>query len=85
MYSFSDTFRSSTTRPVGYPSTLANRGGYFQSMFASPVLPVWLDKKSNTRGLCYTQSKGTFMYKSHSAYGAIGTSATAYLAQRGKL
>jgi hypothetical protein len=35
--------------------------------------------------LCYTQSKGTFIYKPHSAYGMVGTSAAAYLGRRNRL
>lgn len=60
-------------------------GPYFATMFDRKILPYNKQYNNCRNTLCYTQSKGTFIYKPHTGYGAVGTSAAAYLAQRGKL
>lgn len=66
------------------PSTKLNRSNNFITMYDRVVLPYNkpFDNCNNT--LCYTYSKN-FIYKPHSAYGMVGTSAAAYLARRKRL
>ena len=46
------------------------------------IIPI--NKKSNCNTLCFTYSKN-YMYKPHSGYGMVGTTATSYLARRKRL
>ena len=66
------------------PSTKLNRSNNFITMYDRVLLPYNkpFDNCNNT--LCYTYSKN-FIYKPHSAYGMVGTSAAAYLARRKRL
>ena len=68
-----------------YPQNQLNRSGYFKTMFDTTILPYnkQFDNCNNT--LCYTQSKGTFIYKPHSNYGQVGTSSAGYLARRNRI
>ena len=65
-----------------YPPSLLHRSGNYITMFDTVLLPY--NKKYNncTNTLCYTQSKGTFIYKPHSEVGSVGTSASSYRARR---
>lgn len=72
---------SSNSNVTAYPQNLLNRASNYITLFDTAVLPY--NKHSNT--LCYTSSKGTFIYKPHTAYGMVGTSAAAYLARRRRL
>jgi hypothetical protein len=54
-------------------------------MFDTTLLPYNQQYNNCSNTLCYTQSKGTFIYKPHTAYGMVGTSAAAYLARRKRL
>ena len=74
---------SSTSNVTPYPQGLLNRSGYFKTMFDTTLLPY--NKMYDGRKLCYNVSKGTFIYKPHTAYGMVGTSAAAYLARRRRL
>jgi hypothetical protein len=49
------------------------------------VLPYNKQYNGCSNTLCYTSSKGTFIYKPHTAYGMVGTSSAAYLARRRRL
>ena len=65
-----------------YPSSILNRSGNYITMFDTVLLPY--NKKYNncTNTLCYTQSKGTFIYNPHSEVGSVGTSSSSYRARR---
>ena len=54
-------------------------------MYDTTLLPYNKSFNNCKNTLCYTQSKGTFIYKPHSAYGMVGTTAASYLAKRRKL
>lgn len=70
--------------PTSYPSSITNRATYWSSYFNQVVLPY--NKKYNNckNALCYTYSKN-YIYKPHSAYGMVGTSAAGYLGRRNRL
>jgi len=65
-------------------SNRAPRSGYYKTMFDTVDLPYnkMYDNCENT--LCYTYSKN-YIYKPHSAYGIVGTTAASYLARRHRL
>ena len=77
-----NSFNSNVT---AYPQNLLHRSGNYITLFDRVVLPY--NKKYNncSNTLCYTQSKGTFIYKPHTAYGMVGTTAAAYLYRRKRL
>jgi hypothetical protein len=68
-----------------YPSGLLHKSSNFKTMGDTTVLPYNAQYDNCKNTLCYTHSKGTFIYKPHSAYGLIGRSAAGYLAQRRRL
>lgn len=68
-----------------YPQNLLNRAGNYITMFDTAVLPYNKQFNGCSNTLCYTASKGTFIYKPHTAYGMVGTSAAAYLGRRRRL
>lgn len=67
-----------------YPSNLTNRSGFYKSMFDTTLLPYNKQYNNCSNTLCYTYSKN-YIYKPHSAYGMVGTSAAGYLGQRKRL
>ena len=70
---------------VSYPSNVLHKSGNYISMYDTDILP-YNKKYNNCRNtLCYTQSKGMFIYKPHTAYGMVGTSSASYLARRKRL
>lgn len=77
--------RSSTTSFTHpYPTNRLNKSTNFKTMFDTVLLPYnkQYDNCSNT--LCYTYSKN-YIYKPHTAYGRVGTTAAGYLGQRKRL
>jgi hypothetical protein len=70
---------------TAYPQGLLNRGTNWISLFDTTVLPYNKQYNNCKNTLCYTASKGTFIYKPHTAYGMVGTSAAGYLARRRRL
>ncbi len=70
---------------TAYPQGTLHRSTNFKTLFDTTVLPY--NKKYNncTNTLCYTQSKGTYIYQPHTAYGMVGTTASSYLARRKRL
>lgn len=65
-----------------YPSGLNHRSNYFYEPRVALDYNKQYNNCSNT--LCYTYSKN-YIYKPHSAYGMVGTSAAGYLARRRRL
>ena len=68
-----------------YPQNQLHRSGYYITLFDTTLLPYNKNYNNCTNTLCYTQSKGTFIYKPHTAYGMVGTTAASYLARRRRL
>jgi hypothetical protein len=75
---------SSTSYITPYPSNRLNKSTNYKTLFDTTDLPY--NKKYNNckNTLCYTYSKN-FIYKPHTAYGMVGTSAAAYLGRRKRL
>ena len=81
-YNISPSASSSFTHP--YPTNRLHKATNYITMFDTVLLPYnkMYDNCSNT--LCYTYSKN-YIYKPHTAYGMIGTTAAGYLSQRRRL
>ena len=65
---------------IAYPSNVLHRSTYYKSLFDSASLPLLKEGKA-----CYNVSKGTALYKPHSATGRIGTTSASYRAQRKRI
>lgn len=76
---------TSNSNVTAYPQNLLHRSGNYISLFDTTLLPYNKQYNNCTNTLCYTQSKGTFIYKPHSDYGMVGTTAAAYLFRRRRL
>jgi hypothetical protein len=76
---------SSNSNVTAYPQNLLNRASNYITLFDTVVLPYNKQYNGCSNTLCYTSSKGTFIYKPHTAYGMVGTSAAAYLGRRKRL
>jgi len=68
-----------------YPTNRLNRSGYFKTMFDTTNLPYNKMYNSCSSNLCYTTSKGTFIYKPHTDVGRVGRTSAGYLAQRRRI
>jgi hypothetical protein len=67
---------------VGVPPV--GRANFFSS--SAPIFqfyPVRMNNCNNT--LCYTKNHTSYIYKPHTGYGKVGTSAAGYLASRKRL
>jgi hypothetical protein len=71
------------TQP-SYSSSILSRSNYYKSVFDTTVLPYGKQYNNCKNELCYTYSKN-YIYKPHSAYGNVGTTASSYLASRRRL
>lgn len=76
---------SDTSNVTAYPQGTLNRSSYYRTMFDTTVLPYNKSFNNCSNTLCYTSSKGTFIYKPHTAYGMVGTTSASYLARRRRL
>lgn len=76
---------SDTSNVTAYPQGSLNRSSYYRTMFDTTVLPYNKSFNNCSNTLCYTSSKGTFIYKPHTAYGMVGTTSASYLARRRRL
>ncbi len=65
--------------------SVLHRANNFSTLFDTVLLPYNKQYNNCSNTLCYTYSKGTFIYKPHTAYGMVGTSAAAYLGRRRRL
>jgi hypothetical protein len=72
-----------TTYTTPYPSNRLSKATNFITMFDTTLLPY--NKMYNGTKLCYTISKGTFIYKPHTDVGMVGRSSAGYLAQRKRM
>ena len=76
---------SSNSNITAYSQNLLHRSGNYKTLFDTTVLPYGKQYNNCKNTLCYTQSKGTFIYQPHTAYGMVGTSSAAYLGRRKRL
>ena len=76
---------SSNSNVTAYPQNLLNRASNYITLFDTVLPPYNKQFNGCSNTLCYTSSKGTFIYKPHTAYGMVGTSAAAYLGRRRRL
>ena len=68
-----------------YPSTSLHKSNNFKTLGDTSILPYNKMYNNCKNTLCYTQSKGTFIYKPHNDYGMVGRTSAGYLAQRRRL
>ena len=76
---------SSNSNITAYPQNKLHRASNYITLFDTTLLPYNKPYNGCSNTLCYTQSKGTFIYKPHTAYGMVGTSAAGYLGRRKRL
>lgn len=74
-----------TTYTTPYPSNRLNKATNFKTMFDTTILPYNKMYNGCSSNLCYTISKGTFIYKPHTDVGNVGRSSAGYLAQRKRM
>ena len=75
----------SNSNVTAYPQNLLNRASNYITLFDTAVLPYNKQYNGCSNTLCYTSSKGTFIYKPHTDVGMVGRSAAGYLAQRKRM
>jgi hypothetical protein len=85
MFSGSILQNSSNSNVTAYPQNQLHRSSNYITLFDTTLLDYNKQYNNCSNTLCYTQSKGTFIYKPHTAYGMVGTSAAAYLGRRNRL
>jgi hypothetical protein len=68
-----------------YPSGLLNKASNYITIFDTTLLPYNKQYNNCNNTLCYTQSKGTFIYKPHNDVGMVGRTSAGYLAQRRRI
>jgi hypothetical protein len=68
-----------------YPSGTLHKSTNFKSLFDTVDLPYNKMYNGCSGNLCYTISKGTYLYKPHTDVGNVGRSSAGYLAQRKRM
>ncbi len=63
----------------------SKRATHYLSMFDTVILPYNMMYNGCSSNLCYTTSKGTFIYKPHADGGRVGRTSAGYLAQRKRM
>ena len=76
---------SSNSNVTAYPQNLLHRSSNYITLFDTTLLPYNKQYNGCSNTLCYTQSKGTFIYKPHTDVGMVGRSSAGYLAQRKRM
>lgn len=76
---------SSNSNIIAYSPNILHRSSNYITLYDTTILPYNKQYNNCSNTLCYTASKGTFIYKPHTAYGMVGTSAASYLARRKRL
>ena len=76
---------SSNSNVTAYPQNLLHRSSNYITLFDTTLLPYNKMYNGCSGNLCYTTSKGTFIYKPHTDVGMVGRSAAGYLAQRKRM
>lgn len=64
---------------------VGSRASHFITLFDTTVLPYNKTFNNCSNTLCYTASKGTFIYQPHTAKGMVGTTAAARRAQKHRI
>lgn len=80
-----DSGQNYSSNITSYPQNALHRASYYRTMFDTTALPYNKQYNNCNNTLCYTQSKSMFIYKPHSNYGQVGTTATGYLARRRRI
>lgn len=75
----------SNSNITSYPQSGLHRSSNYLTMFDTVFLPYNKQYNNCSNTLCYTQSKGTFIYKPHTGHGAVGTTAAGYLGRRKRI
>lgn len=75
---------SRLTYNTSYPSNTLNKSSNYITMFDTAILPYNRPYDNCKNTLCYTHNKN-YIYKPHSAYGMVGTTASSYLHRRHRL
>ena len=78
-------FSLASSYTTSYPSNRLNKSTNYKTLFDTVVLPYNKTYNGCSSNFCYTTSKGTSIYKPHSAVGMVGRSAAGYLAQRKRM
>ena len=78
-------FSLKSTYTTSYPSNRLNKSTNYKTLFDTVILPYNMTYNGCSSNFCYTTSKGTSIYKPHSAVGMVGRSAAGYLAQRKRM
>ncbi len=73
-----------TYQNPSYPSGITSRSTFYKSMYDTTLLPYNKPYNNCSNTFCYTYRKN-YIYKPHSAYGMVGTTAAGYLGQRKRL
>ena len=68
-----------------YPSSTLHKSNNFKSLGDTTDLPYNMSYNNCNNTLCYTYSKGTYIYKPHTGYGMVGRTSAGYLSQRRRL
>jgi len=74
--------------PIGgnnasYPSSILNRSNFYASNYAGPLF--WNTKFDNCKNtLCFTHNHD-YIYKPHTAYGMVATTAAARIGRKNRL
>lgn len=76
---------SSVSNVTTLPQGRLNRATNWISLYDTTILPYNKQYNNCSNTLCYTYSKSDFIYKPHTAYGMVGTTAAAYLGRRRRL
>jgi len=83
MFSFLSS--NATSNVKSYPSGSLHKANNFSTMFDTTLLPYNKIYDNCSGKLCYTHSKGTFIYKPHTDVGMVGRTSAGYLAQRKRI
>ena len=75
----------STTYTTPYPSNRLHKATNFKTMFDTTFLEYNKMYNGCSSALCYTTSKGTYIYKPHTDVGMVGRTSAGYLAQRKRM
>lgn len=70
--------------PQSYPSNRLHKANNLSTIFGNIALDYNKQYNNCSNTLCYTYSKN-YIYKPHTAYGMVGTSAAGYLGRRYRL
>lgn len=75
-------FSSLTNNSIQNIGGSSSRSSHYKSLFDTTMLPYNKTFNNCSNTLCYTASKGTFIYQPHTATGMVGTTAAARRARR---